>query len=423
MRSAGLVPCGKTKMFKQYSDIFKPGSGAVNFFVSLLVWGVAAGCFTAILNNYLSEIRQIDEYERGVLEFFREMPGLLLVFIIAVLHRQTDWAVLRLGTLIAMAGVAGLMVSADKWLITGLIMLWSTGEHMFMPVRSSIAIRVAKEGRLGHSLGLVTGALNVGQVTGSLLAAVIFLVASRKFHVDRQDIHLYNMVWGGILALLVLSLIVLYAKGATGDGEAERVNRPRLYFSRRYNRFYALELFYGARKQIFLTFAPYVLVRFYGMETATMAILVCVCALLNIFCAPWIGRLTDRIGYKNVMIYDTVVLFFVCIVYGYADRLFPRPVAYWIVCLNYVLDAIISTTSMATNLYVKEIAASQDELTSTLTTGISINHLISILAALLGGFVWRQYGFGVLFTFSAIMALANSAFAMTLPRPGRTVGS
>ncbi len=403
-------------MFKRYSDIFKPDSGAANFFVSTLIWGIAAGCFAAILNNYLSEIRQIDEFERGVLEFFREMPGLLLVFIIAILHRQTDWAVLRLGTLIAMVGVSGLMFSADKWLITGLIMLWSTGEHMFMPVRSSIAIRVAKEGRLGHSLGLVTGALNVGQVTGSLIAAVVFLVAHRQFNMSRQDIHLYNLVWGGILGLLVISLGALYAKD-TRQAE-ERVNRPRLFFSRRYNRFYALELFYGARKQIFLTFAPYVLIRVYGMDTATMAILVCICALLNIFCAPWIGRLIDRIGYKNVMIYDTFVLFVVCLVYGYVDRFLPRQVAYGIVCLNYVLDAIISTTSMATNLYVKEIAASQDEMTSTLTTGISINHLISILAALLGGFVWREFGFGVLFSFSAVMALANSAFAMTLPRPG-----
>lgn len=402
-------------MFKRFSDIFKPNSGALNFFLSILIWGIASGCFAAVLNNYLSEVRQIDEFERGILEFFREMPGLLLVFIIAALHRHTDWKILRIGTLIAMIGVAGLMLSADKIIITALIMLWSTGEHMFMPVRSSIAMRVAKEGKIGQSLGFVTGSQNIGQVTGSLLAAITFFVGIRYLNLAKDNIRIYNLVWGFILLLLIISLFVLFAKGT---GNAEKVNRPRLYFARKYNKFYALELFYGARKQIFLTFAPYVLVRVFGMNTAAMSLLVCVCGLLNIFCAPWIGRLTDRIGYRNVMIYDTVVLFFVCLIYGYADRIFPRNIAYVVVCINYMLDAVISTTSMATNLYVREISSSQDETTSTLTTGISINHLISIIAALIGGLAWKHFGYGVLFSFSAVMALANSAFAMTVPRPG-----
>ena len=182
-------------------------------------------------------------------------------------------------------------------------------------------------------------------------------------------------------------------------------------------KFYALELFYGARKQIFFTFAPYVLIRIYGMDTKSMAVLLGLCALANIYCAPMIGKLTDHIGYKNVMIYDTVILFFVCLVYGYADSLFAKQVAMWVVCVNFMLDAIISTSSMATNIYVREISSTEEEITASLTTGISINHLISILAALTGGIVWKYVGVGWLFTFAAIMALGNSAFALTIPAP------
>ena len=131
-----------------------------------------------------------------------------------------------------------------------------------------------------------------------------------------------------------------------------------------------------------------------------------------------VPAMTKKFGYKNIMIYDTVVLFFVCLVYGYADSLFARNIAYYVVCLNFLLDAVISTTSMATNVYVREISDSQEEMTSTLTTGISINHLISILAALAGGMIWQKFGVGVLFGFAAVMALANSAFALTIPRPG-----
>jgi len=402
-------------MFKRFASTFRPNCGALNFFLSVLVWGLAAGCFSAVLNNYLSEIRGMDEFQRGVLEFFREMPGLLLVFIIAVLHKYSDWKILKFGTLIAMVGIAGLMVSADKILITALIMLWSTGEHMFMPVRSSLAIKIAKEGMLGRSLGMVAGSENAGKVTGSLLAALLFFCGTRYLGFSYQDITLYNFSWCFVLALLVISLIVIIM---APDNQSERVNRPRLYFNWKYNKFYALELFYGARKQIFFTFAPYVLIRLYGINTTKMALLVGICALVNIFCAPLIGRLTDKLGYKNIMIYDTVILFFVCLIYGYADKLFPKEIALWVVCINYLLDAVISTTSMATNMYVKEISDSSDELTATLSTGISINHLISIIAALLGGLAWKHFGVGVLFTFSAIMALANSAFALTLPKPG-----
>lgn len=143
---------------KEFSDHFIPKSGAVPFFSSILVWGIGAGCFTAVLNNYLAEVRGVDEFQRGLLEFFREMPGLLLVFILALMHKKAEWKILRIGTLISLAGVAGLLLSADKAVITLLIMIWSTGEHILMPVRSTIAMHVAKAGRIGESLGVVTGA-------------------------------------------------------------------------------------------------------------------------------------------------------------------------------------------------------------------------------------------------------------------------
>ena len=117
------------------------------------------------------------------------------------------------------------------------------------------------------------------------------------------------------------------------------------------------------------------------------------------------------------MIYDTVVLFFVCLIYGFADRLFPPGVAVWAVMITYVFDAIISTASMASSIYVREISDSTEEVTATLTTGISVNHLISVLAALLGGWLWTSFGVGFLFIFAAVMALCNTAYALTLPKP------
>ena len=394
--------------------IFRERSGAGAFFASILVWGVGAGCFAAAMNNFLADIYGMTSMDRGWLEFFRELPGLVLVFLLAVLHRVSDWKILRIGTLISMAGAALLLVPANKIFVTAFIMIWSTGEHLVMPVRSGIAMSVAKEGRAGQSLGLLAGIMNFGTVAGSLIVAGLFFAGSRLL--EQNETLLFRALWTFIALLMLASTASTFSRCAPDVPS----RRPPLFFAGKFSKFYALELFYGARKQIFITFAPYVLIREYGMTTAEMALLLGVCAFLNIFGAPLIGRITDRWGYRNVMIYDTVILCFVCLLYGFAGRIFPAKIVTAVLCLNFLLDAVLSTTSLAANLYARDLSSGQDELTSTLSAGISINHLIAILAAPAGGWIWQRYGIGVLFSFAAVMAVCNSLFAMTIPRERRS---
>ena len=154
------------------------------------------------------------------------------------------------------------------------------------------------------------------------------------------------------------------------------------------------------------------------MSTKEVALLFGISAFLT---ALWggrlIGRLTDRWGYRNVMIWDTVVLFFVCLLYGFAKDIFPPKVAVAAVCVNYILDAVISNASIATNLYARTLSDSQEELTATLSSGISVNHVITVFYAIFGGWIFDRFGPGVLFATAALMALANSAFALTIPKP------
>ncbi len=398
---------------RKLKEDFPPGAGGGAFFGSILIWGIGVGCFAALLNNYLVEIHNVDERGRGILEFFRELPGLGLIFILAFLHKVSDWKVMRLGVLFSMAGVIGLAFPMGGIVgATLLIVLWSVGEHLVMPVRSAIAMQLAAPGRAGHSLGLLSGAMNGGLVAGSALAAMVFYCGTRYWGASGNT--LYSVSWCLIFLLLGISFFCSWRGGRSVAAS----KRPRLYFHRKFGKFYILELFYGARKQIFLTFAPLVLIMHYNMSADKMALLLGICAAVNMFCGPMIGRLTDRIGYRNIMIYDTVILFFVCLFYGFAGDWFPPALAFWVVVLNFILDAVIGSAAMATGLYVREIAKGNEELASTLSTGISANHLVSIIAAPLGGWIWFRYGVGVLFTFSAIMAVLNSLFALTIPRPG-----
>ena len=218
-----------------------------------------------------------------------------------------------------------------------------------------------------------------------------------------------------LIAAILLLLSTMIA--LTMKDKGKPVKRSRLYFNKKYNKFYMLEIFYGARKQIFLTFAPYALILFYGADTSVIALLLAICAVFGMLLSPAIGMLVDKLGYKKIMVADTLILVVVCLMYGFAHRIFPMHIAFIVVCINFVLDSIISLASMATNVYVRDLSSSREELTATLTTGISVNHLISVMIALLGGYIWKTLGIEVLFTLSAVLGVINSIFAATIKKP------
>ena len=111
---------------------------------------------------------------------------------------------------------------------------------------------------------------------------------------------------------------------------------------------------------------------------------------------------------------DTLILVVVCFFYGFAHHIFPQNVAFIVCCLNYILDSIISLASMASNVYVQDISDSADEVRATISTGVSVNHLITIFIALFGGWIWKALGIETLFVLSAVLGLCNSAYAATI---------
>ena len=175
-----------------------------------------------------------------------------------------------------------------------------------------------------------------------------------------------------------------------------------------------LEVFYGARKQVFFTFGPYVLVLFYGANAMVISALFALSAVCSFFASPLVGKIIDRFGYKIVMISDTLILVIVCFFYGFAHHIFPHNVAFVVCCMNYILDSVISLASMASNVYVQDLSDSAGEVRATISTGVSVNHLITILIALFGGWIWQTLGIETLFILSAVLGLCNSAYAATI---------
>ena len=397
------------------NSIFKRNSGAVPFLLVLLLQSLAYGFYKGVQDNYLAQAVDVNAFERGVLEFFRELPGLLLIFILAFLCRLSEARIMKIGIFVMALGSLGLALSSAEVVpVFFFITLFSFGDHIALPMKSTIALEHANPNKDGEALGMMNSIVNAGNVASLLIVSAVFFILRRLGR--SASIGSFKFTYIVVAALMGLSLVI------SGSMKSKAVNegrRQRLYFRRKYFKFYMLEVFYGARKQIFLTFAPYVIILHYGADTSTISLLLAISALCSIFCSPIIGKLIDRLGYKVIMVSDTIVLVFVCILYGFSHRIFPPQVAFYVVCINFVLDTVISLASMATNVYVRNISESQEELTATLTTGISVNHLISIIIAFFGGYIWQSVGIELLFIISALLGLCNSLFALTVPSPGK----
>ena len=392
------------------SSVFKPESQYRAFIISLVTFGLSYGLYKAIIDNYLAEIVNMTQFDRGVSEFFRELPGFLLVFVLALLYEFSAEKIFKAGALVMLSGmVMQSVIPPNRVLVTAAVFVYSLGEHMQFGMRSTIALEYSRSGCGGAALGVQNSAYQFGTLAGYLVVAVVFGFLAKSMSLYRP--------------MFIVSSVII-AGGFVFSLRMKGKSRPdhtvnRFYFRRKYYKFYMLEIFYGARKQIFFTFGPYLLVLFYGAGAMAISILFAVSAIATFICSPIVGKIIDRFGYKIVMVMDTLILVIVCFFYGFAHHLFSMETAFIVCCVNYILDAVISLASMASNVYVQDLSDTPEEVKATISTGVSVNHLITILIALFGGWIWQVLGIETLFMLSAAFGLCNSAYAASITVPNK----
>jgi MFS family permease len=399
--------------FSKWKYMYKEDAKVAHFLWTIALSGIAYGLYKGVQDNYLAEIAHIDAFERGIVEFFREIPGLLVVLFLALMYKLSGTRVFKISVALSLAGMVGLlMAGSSKFLVVLFLVIYSIGDHLIMPVRSALSLSYAKEEKGGLSLGLTNALRQFGNIVGFGVVTILFLIFA-KIGFKRTDIAQYKIVFSASIALLIASTLIAFAMKET----AQYVPRRRFYFAKKFTKYYFLEVFYGARQQIFFTFAPYTLILHYHADAFVMSLLLGICAFFGTILSPIIGRIIDKLGYKTVMVGDTLILIVVCFFFGFSHRIFSPNTAYIVVCISFVFDSIVSIASMASTVYVRDIASDADEVMATLSTGISVNHVISILIALAGGWIWRETGIEVLFTLSAFLGLMNSIYAASIKKP------
>ncbi len=385
-------------------ETFRSDSRFMPFLLSILIIGLGHGLYKGMLDNYLAEVVHMGEMDRGVTEFFRELPGIALVFILAAFYTLSAETLYKAGAVIMLCGMGmQAVLPPEKVFVTLAICIYSLGEHIQLGMKSSLTMSYAREGRGGVALGVQSSVSQIGTLVGYLAIVLVFSVISG----DQP----YRLFFG--IAAVLAAVSAVFSMRMSGRSETDATKR-RFYFHRKYTKYYMLEMFYGARKQVFLTFGPYLLILFYGANAAMISLLFAISAIACFFASPVVGRIIDKLGYKVVMVADTLILVIVCVAYGFAHHVFPKDVAFIICCAMYILDAVISLASMASNVYVKDLADNPEEVKATISTGVSINHVITIFIALFGGWIWETLGIETLFIASAVLGLCNSAYAATI---------
>ncbi|MBE6968926.1 MAG: MFS transporter [Ruminococcaceae bacterium] len=385
-------------------EAFNPNSPYRLLLLTTIFTGLAFGIQKGMLDNFLVEVVGMNQMDRGVAEFFRELPGVLLIFILAVFYTLSAETLYKSGIVIMLVGLGMYTVlPPDKVLMTLTVFLFSLGDHIQFGVRSSLVLAYSKEGRGGAALGVQYSINEIGMLVGYLIIVLAFSLFAAA-----APYRIFFAVAAVLLGGGVITSLHIHGKNATDE------NKRRFRLQKKYHKYYMLEMFYGARKQVFMTFGPYVLILFYGANAAAISLLFAVSAVACSLLSPLVGRIIDRIGYKTVMVADTLILVIVCFFYGFAHHFLPMKAAYLVCCANYVLDAVISMASMASNVYVQDLAETAEEVPVTISTGVSINHLISIFIALFGGWIWKTLGIELLFILSAVLGLCNSAYAASI---------
>jgi predicted MFS family arabinose efflux permease len=368
------------------------------------VLGIGTNIFESTFNNFLDERYMITPFQRSFLEFPRELPGFLVVFVSAGMSFLCSRRLSAVTMLLSLVGVLLIGFLAPTYtMMTIWLFVYSLGQHIFFPLSTTVGMELASEGQTGRRLGQLNAVRNAAMIVGSLTVVLGFRFFQFKF----EHTFVIAAVMFGIASVFLFSM-------------KKVKSNPRQAFlklHKEYRLYYALITISGARKQLFITFAPWVLVTVFNQPTQIIATLLMIGGIIGILFQPFLGRAIDRFGERFVLSSEAVILVFICFGYGFSKSLLSESVAFLVVCGCYLLDQMVFSVSMARATYMRKIAIQPDHVQSTLTAGVTIDHIFSISAAILGGAIWNVWGFQYVFLFGAILATINFFVASRIKIP------
>jgi len=368
-------------------------------FVFAAAMPLSFAVWSALLNNFVIEVVNFDGSDIGLLHTVREIPGFFAVGVIAVLllmHEQV------LG-LVALA-LLGVATAVTAWFptmggILTITMLSSIGFHYFETVNQSLQLQWFSKEEAPRQLGKL---LAVGSAA-TLVAYGVIVIGWRTLDLSFNVVYLVS---GGATALVAAFCLVAYPRF-----EAPSVQIKKMILRRRYWLYYTLQFMAGARRQIFVVFAGFMMVERFGFEVHEVTSLFLLNLVVNMFAAPIFGRAVGRFGERNALCFEYFGLACVFLAYG---GIYYFGWGMVLAASLYIIDHLFFSLALALKTYFQKIADPED-IAPTAAVAFTINHIAAVFLPVLLGYLWLVSP-GAVFLLAAGIAVLSLLLALLIPR-------
>ncbi|MBU3032619.1 MFS transporter [Tritonibacter mobilis] len=368
-------------------------------FLMAIAMPVAFNTWSALLNNFVIEVASFDGADIGVLHTLREIPGFLafLVIFLIIFMREQVLGLLSLALLGAATAVTAWFPTLQGILV--ITVLSSIGFHYFETVAQSLQLQWLSKERAPQMLGWLVA-------TGSAATLVVYGVIVLLWEPLNLSYNAVYMAAGGFTVL-----VALFCLFAIPQFDGPTTQNKKMVLRRRYWLYYALQFMAGARRQIFVVFAGFMMVERFGFEVHHLTGLYLINLLVNMVAAPMLGRFVARFGERRTLIFEYAGLATVFALYGGI---------YWfgwgvmLAAALYVVDHILFALALALKTYFQKIADPAD-IAPTAAVAFTINHIAAVFLPVLLGLLWVASP-AMVFALAALMALVSLMLSLMIPR-------
>jgi len=385
----------------------KMEKGLLIFLVISALIALSQGFSDGVLSNYFKEAYQVNALQRGFIEFPRELPGIISMFVIAALSFIGNIRIAIIAQIFTVAGLLVLgLIRPGFSVMCVILFVYSLGMHMYIPLGDSIGMSLAGGDSVGHTLGRI----NSVKMGFMMVAGLITFVGFRSGLFDFETPVATFLIAAALLAAGAACLLLLYQTDRRADAV---VTKTKLIFKKEYTRYYVISALYGCRKQIMFVYSPWVLIDLLGFRADTMSILAIFGSLIGVFFMPVVGRWIDRYGIRTSMTIEALAFVFVYILYGLLSRWVSTTVValtgigMLLVYLLNIVDKMSAQFAMVRSIYMRSIAIVPEDVTPSLSLGMAIDHSMTIVGSYVCGAVWYAWGPEYVFLIAAFLSLLN----------------
>ncbi len=381
------------------NSFFKDKEKGGNVYVYLVFLSVATTlafqAWRALFNNFAVEAASATSFEIGLIQSIREIPGFLSLLVIYILLFINELKLALISAIVVTIGVAftGFFPFTFGLALTTLFM--STGFHYFETASTSLSLQHFSK----KDAPFLLASIKKYAAFASVLSAGLVWAASYFFSYQM------NYLFFGLISL---ALIIYVMINFSSHVEDKVVQHKKMIWRKKYWLFYFLTFLSGARRQIFVVFSIFLMVKKFNFSAGDVALLYLLNNIVNIFLLPAMAKLIDKFGEKKVLTLEYFILVPLFVAYAYAA-------SGWVVVVLFIIDNVVYSFVIALKTYFQKIAGPAD-IAPTNAVSFTINHIAAVFIPFVGGVLW-QYSSKIPFLFGAVLGLVSLVMSQLIVIP------